>query len=52
MGRCGLRWSGVVVVRTGDGLQMEVVMQGRSTPVERGERAAFRFENDAPVVFD
>ena len=40
------------VVRTGDGLQMEVVMQGRSTPVERGERAAFRFENDVPVVFD
>ncbi|WP_276299606.1 ABC transporter ATP-binding protein [Halorussus lipolyticus] len=40
------------VVETGDDLELEVVMQGRSTPVERGKRAAFRFEDDAPVVFD
>jgi spermidine/putrescine transport system ATP-binding protein len=40
------------VVNVGDGVTMSVVMQGRNTPVERGDRAAFRFASDAPVVFD
>ncbi|PSP54683.1 ABC transporter ATP-binding protein [Halobacteriales archaeon QS_1_67_19] len=40
------------VVEVGDQLELSVVMQGRSTPVGRGDRAAFRFGNDAAVVFD
>lgn len=30
---------------------VQVVMQGRSSPVEQGERASFRIEPDAPVIF-
>ncbi|WP_435177371.1 ABC transporter ATP-binding protein [Halorussus sp. AFM4] len=40
------------VVDVGDGLELSVVMQGRSERVERGDRAAFRFDDGAPVVFD
>ncbi|NHN60604.1 MULTISPECIES: ABC transporter ATP-binding protein [Halorussus] len=40
------------VVDVGDGLELAVVMQGRSEGVERGDRAAFRFADGAPVVFD
>jgi spermidine/putrescine transport system ATP-binding protein len=40
------------VVQVGDGLELSVVMQGQSTPVERGERATFGFAAGAPVVFD
>ncbi|UPV75641.1 ABC transporter ATP-binding protein [Halorussus limi] len=40
------------VVDVGSDLELSVVMQGRSTPVERGERASFWFGDDAPVVFD
>ncbi|MFC4450612.1 ABC transporter ATP-binding protein [Halorussus aquaticus] len=40
------------VVSVGDGLELSVVMQGRSERVERGDRASFRFSDDAPVVFD
>jgi spermidine/putrescine transport system ATP-binding protein len=36
-----------------DGLSnVQVVMQGRETPVSRGERAAFTVEEGAPVVFE
>ena len=40
------------VVDVGEDVELSVVMQGRSTPVERGERATFWFADDAPVVFD
>jgi spermidine/putrescine transport system ATP-binding protein len=41
-----------VVAPADDGLaEVRVVMQGRNTPVERGERATFRVADDAPVVF-
>lgn len=31
---------------------VQVVMQGRSSPVEQGEQASFRIEPDAPVLFE
>jgi spermidine/putrescine transport system ATP-binding protein len=41
-----------VVDPADDGLdEVRVVMQGRNTPVERGERATFRVADGAPVVF-
>ena len=38
-------------VEVDDDFTVTVVTQGRDAPVERGDRAAFRFEDDAPVVF-
>ncbi|WP_135853340.1 ABC transporter ATP-binding protein [Halorussus salinus] len=42
------------IVDTGaeDLSEVQVVMQGRDTPVSRGERASFAVEEDAPVVFE
>ena len=48
----GDRTNYVVDAGAGDLSAVQVVVQGRDSPVETGERAAFAVDADAPVVFE